>query len=374
MALSSSHTPNVVDAHLGAFISGLVIPGVCLTFGLLCAYAYALWNPVSNKFLDRVSFRLLCYALLAKLVLVQKASGRKMERCYVAGTLFLCAVCTIIPYASGQYGWNTLSGVCWLSTPNQNTLMRWLIGTESSWRLLMATGEVVSFLAIVGYVISYERPIGSLKDSDRCYYPQHGAPATSPIVMYRNIILRIGLYPLLSSVMNVSTCFLDIYLVKYKAGNAIITEKNWLLNIADLAIYSLRPLLYGLLAATDPAFIRAMLALRRPVETHSIRHGMSFEFAVPTASTGNFHLGMQSDTDVGADAHTVTLNTMDSKPLPSTEIKDTGVLHSRKGQRASIWHARSRASRAVVYLVYGLSVERRVYCTTSTEAGFSQRL
>ncbi|KAJ7099775.1 hypothetical protein C8R44DRAFT_747692 [Mycena epipterygia] len=49
-------------------ILGLVIPGVSLTTALLILYGYAAWNPVSRRYLDRVSFRLLVYALLARLV------------------------------------------------------------------------------------------------------------------------------------------------------------------------------------------------------------------------------------------------------------------------------------------------------------------
>ncbi|KAJ7850130.1 hypothetical protein B0H13DRAFT_2087383 [Mycena leptocephala] len=48
-------------------ILGLAIPGVSLTAALLILYAYAAWNSASRRYLDRVSFRLLVYALLAHL-------------------------------------------------------------------------------------------------------------------------------------------------------------------------------------------------------------------------------------------------------------------------------------------------------------------
>jgi hypothetical protein len=81
MGLSSPHTVGVFDDHVkcaffrvnptfaylpSALILGLGIPGTCLAFLVLCAYAYAAWHPVSKDHLNRVSFRLLVYALLAK--------------------------------------------------------------------------------------------------------------------------------------------------------------------------------------------------------------------------------------------------------------------------------------------------------------------
>jgi hypothetical protein len=49
-------------------ILGLIIPGMGLTTALLILCGYAAWNPVSRRYLDRVSFRLLIHALLAQYV------------------------------------------------------------------------------------------------------------------------------------------------------------------------------------------------------------------------------------------------------------------------------------------------------------------
>ncbi|KAJ6559400.1 hypothetical protein DFH09DRAFT_1161538, partial [Mycena vulgaris] len=49
-------------------ILALILPGVGLTIIVLALYAYAAWNPVSRNHLDRVSFRLLVYTLLANLI------------------------------------------------------------------------------------------------------------------------------------------------------------------------------------------------------------------------------------------------------------------------------------------------------------------
>jgi hypothetical protein len=49
-------------------VLGLIIPGLVLTTALLALYAYTAWKVVSRRYLDRVSFRLLTYALVAKYV------------------------------------------------------------------------------------------------------------------------------------------------------------------------------------------------------------------------------------------------------------------------------------------------------------------
>jgi uncharacterized membrane protein len=49
-------------------ILGLLIPGLVLTAALLALFGYAAWNVVSRRYLDRVSFRLLTYALVVQCV------------------------------------------------------------------------------------------------------------------------------------------------------------------------------------------------------------------------------------------------------------------------------------------------------------------
>ncbi|KAJ7639918.1 hypothetical protein B0H17DRAFT_1200094 [Mycena rosella] len=186
MAFSSPHIATSFDEHIGILFQRMKIPGVCLTFLVLCAYAYVYWHPVSRPSLNRVSFRLLVLALTAnfafgicylaantmsgpsagcsfvafminfcllfsacmsfcmglnlELVLVHSFNGQLLEKYYVLLTLALCALCSIILYAAGKYGnsWNALCEMCW-----------------SVWILFMAPGEQLAFLLVAGYFISY---------------------------------------------------------------------------------------------------------------------------------------------------------------------------------------------------------------------------
>ncbi|KAJ7895553.1 hypothetical protein B0H14DRAFT_2680806 [Mycena olivaceomarginata] len=304
---------------------GLTIPGVALTATVLTISAYAAWNPVSRKHLDRVSFRLLVYALLANLifgivycmatlsasptwtcglisalmnmslvfsagmflciainlplVLGQKVTGQRMEKYYVLGTSFVSLMTTVIPWASGILGWDVANQSCWYRNLDPETMFRWLLGTQSFWILLAGIGEVVAFFTIVGYLIAYEF-------ESRYYRPNTQlSSASSPhpgltILKFRNIVLRIGLYPLVSVLLNILGASLDLHQSKHPEQ----TDINMALNLAGLSVCAARPLIYGLLAATDPSFIRALCELRNPVSAHS-NHPNGVQWTDPCLTT-----------------------------------------------------------------------------------------
>ncbi|KAF7355870.1 hypothetical protein MVEN_00915600 [Mycena venus] len=289
-------------------VLGLLIPGVTLTIALLILCGYAAWNPVSRRYLDRVSFRLLIYALVAHLVfgitytasslmvfpgwqcallvflpdlslmfsagmffcmafnlplvLAHNVNGQKMEKYYVLGTMLVSLICNVVPYASDKLGWDEINGTCWYRSTNPADMMRWLIGTQTFWIMLCAVGEVGAFLTIIGYLVAYELDMRRFHPDTQFKTNSTEAShrAGSTILKFRNIIFRVGLYPLVSCLLNISTSVIDVYQMKYPESSAF----NWRLNLIDLAIYAGRPLIYGLLAATDPSLIRALRALRHP--------------------------------------------------------------------------------------------------------------
>ncbi|KAJ7453270.1 hypothetical protein B0H11DRAFT_2288331 [Mycena galericulata] len=281
------HVPNALDAHMQDVVLTFSITGVVFPASLLLAIAYAAWNPISRHHLNRVSFRLLVCALIAnlvfaasdiptfsgpsagcsftaffglsilmfsacmffctalnlQLVLVHHLNGNSMEKFYYIGSVAVAAILNITPYAAGQFGYYRFNSTCWFSDPRPDVQFRWLLSSQSVWILLMSTGEVHR----LHQRVSSDHSSSALILSSR-----------PPIVMYRTIILRIGLYPLLSCCLSVTGAILDIWLTK----NPIPTELQWRLALVDLCVFALRPILYTLLAATDPGFLRAMSALR----------------------------------------------------------------------------------------------------------------
>ncbi|KAJ7495599.1 hypothetical protein FB451DRAFT_1550939 [Mycena latifolia] len=308
MSNTKLHVPNALDAHLQDVVLTFGITGIVLTASLLLSIAYAAWNPVSRHHLGRVSFRLLVCALISnlifaatsipvfsrpsagcsfmaffglsilmfsacmffctvlnlQLVLVHHVNGNLMEKFYYIGSVAVVAIVNVTPYAAGQFGY--YNGTCWFSNPSPDVQFRWLLGSQSVWMLLMSTGEVVSFLVILGHMYRF--------------FSTHSTSSSSPtpkppIVVYRSIILRIGLYPLLSCCLNFTGSILDIWLSK----NPVPTELQWRLSFVDLCVFALRPILYTLLAATDPGFLSAIRALRNHSKTtHSTGSTSSITF------------------------------------------------------------------------------------------------
>ncbi|KAJ7344056.1 hypothetical protein DFH08DRAFT_1081354 [Mycena albidolilacea] len=299
------------DNHLRPLVLGILIPGIVLSATVLMAFAYTASQRLSRPHLHRVSFRLLVYALVSnfilsvtlipaemlmkgpispagcafaalaviashffstcmyfcmalnlQLVLVHGVNGLKMEKYYVMGSSLLVAVCTIAPLATGQLG--PYDGICWFNNPDPVLQLRWLVGAQSFWILLMALSELVCFVILASYMIhhriSVKRMLSGISTKMTTSESQHTSYIAAPLLQFRVIILRITLYPLLSSVLNFSNIILDLYIALRLGG----TELTFRLNVLDICIVCARPFLYAVLAATDPSFLRAVRAVRQP--------------------------------------------------------------------------------------------------------------
>ncbi|KAJ7082678.1 hypothetical protein B0H15DRAFT_952386 [Mycena belliarum] len=377
-ALSEPHVPGNFDNHIGTLFNVPTITGLCLTFLILCGFAYTALRPASRHHLNRVSFRLLTYALLAnlvyggsfmytakslgpsttcsftvflinvsmlfssgmcfciainlELVLVQGCNGKRLEKYYIIGTAAVATICSIPPYAAGQLGWNEEAHACWFSTSDQRTLVKWIIGTHSFWILAMAVGEAIAFLLILRYFISHasnQRSVhsGSTSSGTETSKSEHQPKSPmvqyrNPMVQYRNIILRVGLYPLASFILTMGAV-IDLYLVVHEMSHPIISELNFRLSMASLCFYSLRPVIYAVLAASDPSFIRAVRELRRPAKQPSVLHsqvsGLRGRFtSTQTAGPGEgLHIGFPSEgatSSVDAGGNTFMRPSTDTAP------------------------------------------------------------
>ncbi|KAJ7187732.1 hypothetical protein GGX14DRAFT_702082 [Mycena pura] len=337
-------------------VSGVCIPGVALSVLLLAAVAYLQWNPASRPHLNRVSFRLLLYALIAKrqhgpicsftaflgagsllfsacmfccmainlsFVLVYGLNGNKLEKYYIFGSLFLVGACNIPAWATGALGRYTTNGACWLRGPDQWQL-QWLIGTKTVWVVIMTLLEVLSFVQILVFMVRTQFRVRRLRTDTGSENPGQTATEVGtlrsslpklPIVRYRSTIIRIGwaqpgLYPLLSCFLTITSCIADVYIISHVE----ITDYHKRLGILgshriapflysaavddqciDTLMYSLRALLYALLAALDPSLHRAVRALRpraaaEPVQTmHSQPWNLSVSTLANTAPSTALH-------------------------------------------------------------------------------------
>ncbi|KAJ7465892.1 hypothetical protein FB451DRAFT_1561224 [Mycena latifolia] len=212
-----------------------------------------------------------CMALNLQLVLVYGVNGNKMEKYYTVGSLFICVACNASPWIAGELGWYATDGICWIRDPNPDVQLRWLLATQSVWTLVLSSIEVISFVTILIFLVRYEMRVRRLRDDNTTsqgssFYQSSSDISTiassrpqPPIVRYRHMIIRIGLYPLLSCFLSVTGTILDVYQVR----NLVLTDYSLRLRVLDMFVSSLRPILYAMLSSTDPSFVAAIRA-RRP--------------------------------------------------------------------------------------------------------------
>ncbi|KAJ7473765.1 hypothetical protein B0H11DRAFT_2282365 [Mycena galericulata] len=301
MSSHKLHTPVAIDFHLNEFSRGVIIPGMILTGLVLLAFGYTALNLSSRPHLNRVSFRLLVYAMISnifysadflihprgptpgctfyaffsmssllfaacmffcmalnlQLVLVHRVNGQMMEKYYLISSFVLVAVANITALIAGEFGYYAANQGCWFSDPDLATKLRWLVGAQVFWVLAMANLEVVCFIVLVVFMIQRQR---AMNDIVRDNTSTSQSPA--PIVQYRGMILRIGLYPLLSCFVNFAGSICNLLLLRIPE----YSELAWRLNLFTLCVYAFRPLFYACLAATDPvrSFLRAVHALHPP--------------------------------------------------------------------------------------------------------------
>ncbi|KAJ7792571.1 hypothetical protein B0H14DRAFT_3562786 [Mycena olivaceomarginata] len=284
--------------------------GAALCGQVLVVIGIVAMNPVSRPHLDRVSFRILVCALLAntvfgianavsakftgptwacgftifllqltlemssfllfsialnlQLVVIHQINGQKMEKFYIFGSIIISLCLTVPPYAAKQYGWNPLAQDCWYSSENQTERLAWQIGTQLFWTLLTVAGEVATASTVIIYIVRHQL-------RNRKYLPtgtgSRMRPRPSPAVVvkdrlvdatvYRSVIFRIAIYPVVSAVINLTSVACVIHITQEDGVH------NWtgysVLLVSDF-LYGGRAALYALLAATDPGLVRAVRA------------------------------------------------------------------------------------------------------------------
>ncbi|KAJ6601418.1 hypothetical protein DFH09DRAFT_562910 [Mycena vulgaris] len=285
--------------------------GACLCMLVLGLIIVLYVRSSTRPFLDRVSFRIMVYALACnmlygistavcafqtadsvacgfsvwlimmtlqfgswlifgialnlQLVLVHGVNGHIMEKYYILAALTIALCVTIPPLASHQYGWDELNGACWMTAADQKKRLRWQLGSQLIWSLLAAVGEAIVFLIVLSYMFRHQIVHGSRIRSDSRSTrsdTQVGAPYADPktkvinhAAQYRSVIIRISFYPMVSIALNGITVACDLYL---SVTGSISSQRDMNVAILNNLMYGIRPVIYALLAISDPALMRAM--------------------------------------------------------------------------------------------------------------------
>ncbi|KIY65767.1 hypothetical protein CYLTODRAFT_424065 [Cylindrobasidium torrendii FP15055 ss-10] len=301
---------NAISLKLWAY-SSFVGGGLCAL--VLLIIGAVLLHPESRKHLDRVSFRVMAWALLAnmvfgiangcagltptgtgctvevwvvqltlqlstfllfcvalnlQLVLVHGINGQKMEKYYYICSVSLAMALTIPPLAAKQYGYDELTDACWYASSDRTERLRWQVSTQILWSIICSVGELVTFATVLYHMLRHQvlhgharsRSISTVGTRSRAgSVDAHNLPKP-PANVYRGVIMRIALYPLASLVINSITVACDLYA---SVSSGVKTRTAFRILLLNDFCYGGRSVVYALLALSDPALVRALTTLWR---------------------------------------------------------------------------------------------------------------
>ncbi|CAZ79318.1 unnamed protein product [Tuber melanosporum] len=313
-----------------------ILAGISLLFCLavLVVVAVLFTDPHSRKALDRLSFRLLTYALISnciysigyiicvkvspgvtagvwliqfwlgvtnwlilciavnlQIVLVHSLNSLVLEKYYIIGTICLNLVITLPPLIKGKFGWDPVIEVCWLTSHNPHDRLTWQISTQLFWILLAVVVTTASALTTMGYLYKHkfvsEKALQGTKEDkqlrphtpttslprldahgkpivdDKMHIPRSASKLASRTLSatsrFRNIIMRISLYPIVMVVLNLVITIADI---RISTASGIYSQGDYSLYVVYYALYGARGIFYAMIAIIDPSILRGIRVWR----------------------------------------------------------------------------------------------------------------
>ncbi|KAL0570556.1 hypothetical protein V5O48_011409, partial [Marasmius crinis-equi] len=211
------------------------------------------------------SFLFFCIGLNLKLVMVHGVDGRKAEKYYVAGSLGLAGVLAITSFAIKLYTYSPELRMCTAVQSDRMKTLYWQVAIMHFWHFLTMVGELVSFSSVLRFMIylkvpvfdSRLRPDHSQLGDNHELSASHQYPKPRGPKEYRNIVLRISLYPLTSFTTLGIVSITTIYFLTMGMGSR--TDLG--IHIATRIVYLSRSMIYTFVACLDPAISRACKAL-----------------------------------------------------------------------------------------------------------------
>ncbi|KAJ8481405.1 hypothetical protein ONZ45_g15322 [Pleurotus djamor] len=262
-----------------------------LVFGISSAVGGTFTGPsslcgVSILFLQYTlhfsNFLFFCIALNLQLVVVHSINGRAMEKYYYIFAALLSLVLVVPPFATGQYGWDPLQKVCWYANANVRSRIIWQMTTQMAWTSLSVLGEVICSIVVLVFMIRHNNrhrrifsPVKSTSETN--------APQVLHANRYKNIIFRISLYPIVSCLVNLMSVVTALHST---FSNGIQDQTDYNVFCLSSALYGGRAIVYGLLALTDPALVRGMKALYS-----QYNHGKDMTTSITTSTTSSSNHG-----------------------------------------------------------------------------------
>ncbi|KAF9266751.1 hypothetical protein L218DRAFT_955862 [Marasmius fiardii PR-910] len=229
-------------------------------------------NYISNQAMCRVvgsvvitglhltSFLFFCIGLNLQLVMIHGIDGTKAEKYYVGGSLSLAALLGVVLFMSRQMFYDPVQKACYYHNPDPVQGLWWQIGIQHFWNFLTMAGEIIAFTRIIIYMARLKVFESSPSQEASVNLgvsvsPQYRQPIGPK--QYRKVVLRIALYPL-SSLATLGALSIGISYITFK-GIKSQSDINFLSALRIILVF--RGAIYGLIAATDPAITRGVKVL-----------------------------------------------------------------------------------------------------------------
>ncbi|KAF9266721.1 hypothetical protein L218DRAFT_745693 [Marasmius fiardii PR-910] len=218
--------------------------------------------------LNLSSFLFFCIGLNLQLVMIHGIDGTKAEKYYVGGSLSLAVVTGVLTYSSRQLVYDSNQSLCYYYDTNRVRGFWWRMCTQTVWNFLTMSGEFITFTAVLIYMIRVKVfSSGPSRENTTTSSSSQGLSASrhyrKPLgpKQYRNVVLRIALYPLSS----LATSGVMAIGVVYTPTSTVVKNKN--ITSALRVIYMSRGAIYALVAAADPLRFLFVDFVLKPVWT-----------------------------------------------------------------------------------------------------------
>ncbi|KAF9266742.1 hypothetical protein L218DRAFT_747261 [Marasmius fiardii PR-910] len=229
------------------------------------------------------SFLFFCIGLNLQLVMIHKVDGARAEKFYVWGSLSLATVLSVLTYLSEQLQYDPTLSVCSYYDPNPVSGLWWRMGMQYLWSFLVMAGEIVTFSSVIIYMVRVKvfesGPGGREATVQRSHALSASHQYRKPLgpKQYRNVVLRIVLYPLSSLV---TSGIMTIAATSQSPSQGMTTRSDWIAMIALRTIYMYRGTVYASVAAADPAITQGLKVLYRHYVRRRSSSSPSNEIAV----------------------------------------------------------------------------------------------
>ncbi|KAF9266748.1 hypothetical protein L218DRAFT_955857 [Marasmius fiardii PR-910] len=241
----------------------LMIYALCgsIVYSISAILANHAWGEISCRVagslvivgLHLSSFLFFCIGLNLQLVMIHGVDGTQAEKYYVWGSLLLAVALGVLTYASNELVYIATEAVCTYYDPNPTKGFLWRFGIQLLWGYLTMVGEIITFISVVVYMFRVKAfspgpsrentSTGSQGLSASHQYRKPLGPR-----QYRNVVLRIALYPLSALI----TTGLTTIGTSTNPSQQLRTKSDWALLNALLAVLMFRGTVYASVAVADP--------------------------------------------------------------------------------------------------------------------------